>query len=324
MKLLATFALVLLSLIAITFLFFSSRASALANADRDLAIRAQLIANSIEMTLETRKVEVFTFAALPSLRGFVASDEDTRPSRIAVAQSELQSLVAADPLIRAASILDPGGIVVLTTDASMNADWSERAFVRQAMTGHIYASPPARDFGEVSQYFSAPILDNAGNVAGVLVVRVAVEELWSSVQSVTDVLILDEEGVRIADTSTPPHTFAAIAPFSNEAELRVLREKRYGSETLQIYVSPLVTLSSQLKGNNAFVSFPDPAGRSMRAAIRKIGTNPWTVIVMTPEDAILSSTDLAFLRAFVLGMVLILAAESLAYFVFRRTRIETP
>ncbi len=306
--------------IATVFSFSSARSRVLDDADRDLGTRAQLIANSIDLLLQNRMVEAFTFAALPSLRGFVTSDAETRPSRIAVAQSELQSIVAADPLITAASIVDTQGIVILTTDASMNADWIERAFVRQAMMGHLYASAPARDFDVVSEYFSAPILNNAGNVAGVLVVRVAVEELWSLLPNVFDVLVLDENGVRIADSSMTPRIFAAIAPLSNDALARVLGEKRYGTEIVQIYVSPLPELASQLKGSNPLVSFPDASGKSMRAAIRRIGTNPWTVVAMTREDVILASINWSFWQAFGLGILVTLAIGALVRFDWRGAR----
>jgi non-ribosomal peptide synthetase component E (peptide arylation enzyme) len=88
-------------IIATVFSFFSARSRALDDADRELGARAQLVANSIDLFLQARMVETLTFAALPSLRGFVTADETTRPSRIAVAQSELQSIAAADPLITA-------------------------------------------------------------------------------------------------------------------------------------------------------------------------------------------------------------------------------
>jgi C4-dicarboxylate-specific signal transduction histidine kinase len=183
------------------------------------------------------------------------------------------------------------------------------------MMGHLHASAP-RDFDSVSEYFSA-ILDNAGKVEGVLVVRVAVEEFWSLLPNVLDILVLDENGVRIADSTMTPRIFAAIAPLSNESMVRVLGEKRYGAEIVQIPVSPLPVLASQLKANNTFISFPDSSGNSMRAALRKVGTNPWTVVAMIREDAILATINETFWQAFGLGVLVTLGIGSLTYFAWR-------
>ncbi len=299
------------------FLFNSARLRALADADRELATNARLISDSVDRLLQIRMVETFTFAALPSLRGFLASDETTRSSRMAVAQSELQSIVEADPLIAAASIVDVKGGVIATTDESMYADWSRREFVQEGMRGHLFASGPARDFGDVFQFYSAPVLDNAGSVAGVLVVRVNGQELWSVVNSVENVIVVDENSVRIADSSTAPQIFAAIAPLSNDAMARALANKRYGEELSQIIVAPLPSLASQLKNSSASISFTDSGGARMRAAVRTIGTNSWSVIVMKREDILFSSSSAMLWQAFGLGVAVTLVIGSVVFFVWR-------
>ncbi|MDE3090872.1 MAG: cache domain-containing protein, partial [Chloroflexota bacterium] len=114
MKRFFVFGIIALALLVPSFYLFDSnlRARVLADADSALAARARGSADSVDRTLQFRMTEVFTFAALPSLRGFAASDENARPARAATAQAELQSIVAADPNIRAASILDPLGTVI--------------------------------------------------------------------------------------------------------------------------------------------------------------------------------------------------------------------
>ncbi|MBI4790096.1 MAG: cache domain-containing protein, partial [Chloroflexi bacterium] len=172
-RLLAHVALALIILAAMFMLVgVQERARALAEAQRDLASHAQFTANALDRVLQIRMTQTFTFAALPSLRGFAASDEAARPAHAVIAQTELQAIAAADPNVRACSITDIGGNVILTTDGSMNKNWGERLFAREALAGQLHASVPSRDFGEISQYYSAPILDNAGNVAGALVIRV--------------------------------------------------------------------------------------------------------------------------------------------------------
>jgi hypothetical protein len=61
--------------IGLYFVDANLRARALTDADRALAAQARLFANSVDRLLQWRMSEAFTFAALPSLRGFAASDE---------------------------------------------------------------------------------------------------------------------------------------------------------------------------------------------------------------------------------------------------------
>jgi len=291
---------------------YTARGRAIADADRTLAARARMIADTIDRTLQWRMTEAFTFAALPSLRGFAASDETERPARTVVALVELKAMVAADSSIRVASIVDPLGEVVLTTDSSMRADWGNRVFVREALAGHLYASAPSRDFGEVSQFYSAPIIDNAGNVAGALVVRVAVQELWGALSAPPEVMLVDENGVRIVDRSVAPQTFTALVPLASAVYARVLLEKRYGVEVTQISATHLDALADAIgQDKTATLTYRDANGRAVRAATQRIATYPWTVIVFQDEDTVLVPSRDAVVEAIGLGAVALIAGAIL-------------
>lgn len=286
--------LVVLVLIALVVwvVYSDSRARALAVSQRALETRAQAVAQAVDHTLELRMVEVFTLAALPSIRGFAASDETARPARTAVALSELQSIVAADPDVRAASITDVDGTVILTTDNTMNADRQQRVFIREALAGHLHASVPVREFGEISQYYSAPILNNARAVAGVLFIRVAVQEMWDLLTVQGNVLIVDSDGVRIADHSSAPQTFVALAPLPPQTTAQILGESRYGVETTQIRATNLTELANAVKRDKpTSVTYHDVQGKVNYGAIRSLDTNPWKVIAFESEDTMFGAAS---------------------------------
>ncbi|MBI3537093.1 MAG: cache domain-containing protein, partial [Chloroflexi bacterium] len=259
---------------AIYFTDANLRASARENAQRDLSARAKNLADAIDRNLQARLIQTLTFAALPSLRGFAASDETGRASRTAIAQNELQAFVAADPNLRAAFILDAAGSVVLATDETMRASFAERLFFRAAMSGQLFASAPAKDFGEVSQYYSAPLIDNAGNVAGVLVLRVAVQEFWNGIGK--NEMVVDENGILIADGSDKPQTFFALAPIAGETYNQLIAERRYGAEQGALRFSNRAALASFSKVDNAggFV-FSDANTPTTFGATRRLQTNFW-------------------------------------------------
>lgn len=281
--------LVLLALV-IWVVYSDSRTRALSVSQRALEARAQAVAQAVDHTLELRMVEVFTLAALPSIRGFAASDETARPARTAVALSELQSIVAADPNVRAASITDENGTVILTTDNTMKAEKGQRVFVREALAGHLHGSVPAREFGEISQYYSAPILNNSRTVAGVLFIRVAVQEMWNLLDAQGNVLVVDSDGVRVADHSASPQPFVALAPISAQTTAQILGESRYGLETTQIRSTSLTELASAAKRDKpTSVTYHDVQGKVSYGAIRPMEMNPWKVIAFESEDTMLAA-----------------------------------
>ncbi len=258
-------------------------------------------------------IQTLTFAALPSLRGFAASDEAGRASRAAIAQNELQAIVAADPNVRAASILDTDGIVVLATDQTIQSSWGERLFFREALNGGLHASVPSRDFSEVSQYYSAPLIDNAGMVSGVLVIRVAVQELWGVLgtegnKGTGGTLLVDEYSVVIADTSEKPQTFTALAPMAGETYNRLIAERCYGAEQGAIRFGNQTALANQIKLDNVpTFSFRDANDRANLAAARRLQTNAWRVVVFQTEDSIVVPARGALIETLKFGAVAFLA-----------------
>lgn len=285
------FILAILALVIFAVMFLAAgilaRDRALADADRELMTRAQFVAHALDRTLQQRMIQAFTFAALPSLRGFAASDETTRDARAAIARTELAAIVNADPNIRAATIVDKNGIVIMTTDDAMYANWRARVFVSTALRGHLHASPPAREANAVVQFYSAPILNNAGDVAGALVLRVNAQEMWNALAAPYDVIVVDEIGVRLMDRSYT-QLFVALAPVPADLAAQSLMEKRYGTEITEIRSTNLTDLASAAqRGGAAQLVYRDATGRAIHAATQRITTNSWTVIVSESEDDIL-------------------------------------
>lgn len=283
------------------FIFFQSYISmyerALADADEILTERAQTLADAIDRTLQQRMVQVFTFAALPSMRGFAASDAEDRDARRVVAYNELHSITRADPDVRAASIIDVLGNVVLATDATLNTNWGMRPFVRDALAGRLHASVTIFEFDELSQFYAAPILDNRGEVAGALVLRVATQEWWSALGGKNDVMVIDEYGVRIADRFPKPLLFTSLAPLPADTVTRVITEKRYGAQVTQINATPHSDLMEAVnRGDTRATTFHDAAGQSYRAVIRRTKMNPWGVIAAMSEATVFAPVHTAIIE----------------------------
>ncbi len=251
----------------------------------ELDAEAERVAGEIDRLLQLRMRQTFALAALPSLRGFAAADPSTRSQRGAVASNELHAWLAADPPVREVFIVDRQGHTLLTTGEDWQGDWSARAFIKNSLAGELDVSPPSRDVGEFSQYYSAPILDNGGNVAGALVARIAAQELWQVVRaaSVGDdraIVLSDENGVRLADGGDPARNLVAWAALTTEQQTRVVKEQTYGSQVAILPATNFRHAAQTLTAGSPDTLAPGDVGAS-KVGARRLTSKPWTVVVLS-------------------------------------------
>jgi hypothetical protein len=246
---------------------------------------AQRTANEFDRLLTLRRQQVFSFAALPSIRAFAASAPEARSARAAVALNELQSLVASDKRVREAFIVDQTGRVNMTTLEGWDDDLSNRQFVRQALAGQIAVSAVARDRGEFSNYYAAPILNNNGDVAGALVARIEAQELWGVLPSSSTwyVVLADENGVRLDDTGDPARRLAAFAPLEAERATQVANNQTYGAELPQVRATNLQRAQDLLTAG-ALDRLRGSDFNASDVAAQRLVSKPWTVLVISSQS----------------------------------------
>jgi Cache domain len=269
---------------------------------------ANSLAAELDSLLQLRLTETFTIAAFPSIRAFAATDPASRAERAAVALNELQAWVAADAPVREVFVVDAQGKTILSTGKDWNQDWSMREFVSAALAGKLDVSAVSHDVNEFSQYYAAPILDNRGSVAGALVVRIAAQELWGTVNAESDksrgiyAVLVDENGVRLADGGDATLIMAALAPLPMEQQTRVTREYTYGAQVSLVRATNLDRAAELIRSGAEDTLAPSDFDVKSLAA-QRLATKPWTVLVLSaapPTGPILSRFFLPLLAA-VLG-----------------------
>lgn len=248
--------------------------------------RAQAVrlARELDRLLQIRLREVFTIAAFPSMRAYAASDPAARAQRAAVALNEMQAWVAADPQVREVFIVDLQASMLLGTGkVDRRAAWGVRRFIKNALAGQLDVSAPSRDGGEFSQYYVAPILNNGGEVAGALVVRVAAQEMWEVFDNAGGesnfAVLVDENGVRLAESGDAKRTLVAFAPLTVEQQARLLSERTYGAEVTSIPTTNFVRAQALLTAGALDQLTPADFGAEALGAQRLLA-KPWYVIVL--------------------------------------------
>lgn len=254
------------------------------NSTPDLAFNAQRTAREIDRLLELRMRQVFTFAALPSIRAFAASDPATRAQRAAVALNELRAWVAADTQVREAFIVDRSALVIMTTGEEWGSSLITRQFVRDALAGHVAISPVSHERGEISTYYAAPVLDNAGNIAGALVGRLAVQELWSTVGKGENwhTLLVDENGVRLEDTSDPAMRLVALGTVNATQGQQMVNEQIYGAQQTLVRAGDWARAQELAARGTLAQLQPRDVGAEV-IAVQSLVNKPWSVVVIQPH-----------------------------------------
>ncbi len=275
---------------------------------------ANQLALELDRSLQLRMKEVLTIAAFPSLRAFAASDPATRAQRATVANNEIQAWVAVDPPVREVFVLDKQGQMMLTTGNDWNKSWSSRAFVASALAGRVDVSPPSRDAGEYSQYYAAPILDNRREIAGALVARVEAQEIWGAVWGTTEhySMLVDENGVRLADGGDPARRMTALAPLLSEAQTRVVNEQTYGSQIALVRATDWTNAARAVQDGTLESVRPADFGASDLGEAR-LKTKPWTVFVVQ-----VASSPLDTLSRMALPLAATLAVAALGAYLLAR------
>lgn len=249
--------------------------------------RAQTLAtqtaNELERLLQMRMKQTFALAALPSFRAYASSDITQRAGRATVALREMEALVQADKEIREVFITDALGFTILASSNKFGVNWAHREFVANALQGKLDASPPARDGGEFSSFYASPIIDNGGNVAGALVLRIVAQEVWNTVYAARETnccyaVLSDENGVRLADAGDQTKNFYAWAALDSPTVSRLVGSQQYGAEMAQWRNTNAPTVARALKQATPPARI-DADG--YQGAVAKLQTKPWTVFVVT-------------------------------------------
>lgn len=261
-------------------------ALSLGSKSRDLHFVSMQVAQELDRLLQLRQQQVFTIAAFPSIRAFAASTPETRTQRAAVALNELQAWVASDTNVREAFIVDEQGISIMTTNGGWGESWQHRGFIREALAGRLSASPVARDRGEFSTYYAAPILDNRREIAGALVARVAAQELWNAIPRGEGwfATLVDENGVRLADTGDVTRRLMSFGTLDARRTARIAQEQTYGAQQPVIRATNYPRAQDLLMRGALDELRASDLGASAIAAQRLV-SKPWTVLVIAPQPS---------------------------------------
>ncbi len=218
------------------------------------------------------------------------------------------------------ALLDRQGRAVVDTQAAgVGEDVSdEEYFAAPLQTRQPHVSPVlfAGTGGGASLYFTAPVFDAAGEIAGVLRMRYPAGILQELALQQNEragaqsfVVVFDENAIHLAHGTAPDTLFKLVGPAdaTRVAELQAARRLPVRSSIAELSTN-LPDLEQQLANaaTQPFFTAEDVAtgDRVNQVAVTTMRTQPWLVAFFQPQDVLLAPVEEQTRNVLVLGLVL--------------------
>jgi GAF domain-containing protein/HAMP domain-containing protein len=300
--------------------------------NESLKLAAQLTVNQMDNYISSTLNSLETEAELPLFRSFLKMDTTSR------ADSEeeknliatLRSLQATETIyVPEYAVLDRRGLNIYDTLASNigSSESTKNYFTEASNSGGAYAS--SVEFEEDSRvsflYFIAPIVDTDRSVLGYLRMQVDARILQSKLIEMSGVvgthsypILLDENGLRLADSANPNRLYHLVRTLDNNVYNLLIKQGRLPTYiAYNEIVSPVPEIESALFAGavNPYEFFDvnvqqEVTGILDTATYGALTNQNWTIVFLQEQSAIVAAQE-SLARTTTLIAILIAAAISL-------------
>jgi signal transduction histidine kinase/HAMP domain-containing protein/ActR/RegA family two-component response regulator len=274
---------------------------------RSLHVAASQIAFRLDAAMQANLNAVRTEAQSPTLVNYLTlpADERRHSAEERAVADLLETLINKDPVnISTYALLDRDGINVIDTTES-HIGWNESAadYYQEAVrTGqpyisHVRVSPEI--VGTLGFYYSQAVRDDSGEIVGVLRARYYAASIQKLIAESTGVageasfaILLDENLIHLAHGTEPLLILRPIVPLDPYKVSALQMARRLPAGPLEEPPLQLYELQEGLRNADTAPYFSTPLTSPnegiFAAAVAQVETQPWTVIVVQPEEVFLA------------------------------------
>jgi methyl-accepting chemotaxis protein len=290
----------------ITFLFseLQSRPTLISQATKAMQSDAQSRAALINTYISERLLDAQTLSQVPSVQTFIAANPNA-PDYRDLATHGAYALGAGsfrDKHYMTWTLFNPSGKPMLSYPLApqRHGQWIvppndlKQILALKTFASSVYYNPTTQK-AAIDIY--SPIVDTqhgTNALLGFMRATLNLDYIWSLVQEDKNnngdgsyAFILDENGVRIADTFSS-HLFTAIAPVSASVQQSVRDEARYGISS-NVPVLPDAALAHDLQTTaptDTFAIQPTGQHESFQVVRNTTSVVPWTYVVLSPTNTV--------------------------------------
>jgi hypothetical protein len=312
--------------------------------ESDAKTRVQLI----DTYFSERQLDVDTLTQIPSVQQFIAAPpapKDTFYQELtAHAAYALAAGIFRDKRYTSWQLYDPDGELRLYYPLNKAPELHGKSLVPpedietvrsgKKFISPVYYSPQVK---KASVYIYSPIyIQPKGQTStnptylGFVRATLTLDYIWNIVNEDLGnngkgsyAFILDENGVRIADTDAE-RLFKAVAPLQLEVQKQIKRDARYGSTTTSATVLPDDELAQHFRSQASMSTFQSqPTGQQEKFQVvqRTITTLPWKYFVLSPLSTVIAVADqqlqstllIAFTTSILIAIIGLLMGRGITY-----------
>ena len=305
--------------------YFQARQGLQQQAQAALGLDAQIVTNAIDTWHYQRWHDLEVIASLPAVQRVVRAGNVTTadPNDVRVAQDAVDALAVNSPEIESVALVEPRQAeFFITSDArTLGIKSPQRDYVQAALKGSLFVTGVtiSTTTNRPAIFHSAPIIDERGEVVGVIRSRSNLDQVTAAVQQArgrvgtggTGVL-LDANGLVIANGVDADWLLRPVGPIKPEVEQALITGSQWG--TSLVAPSPVgdTALAGAVGATVRFGFAWNVGGEPYEAMVQPLTATNWTYVAAEP----VSTFDAAardFLRnAALTGIVGLLLASALA------------
>lgn len=281
--------------------------------NESLRTATELTISQIDSFFETNLTSLNTEASLPSVISYLQTSPVIREGSVQEQQlrATLLSLKTKEALYSPSyAVINLLGINIYDTDSTsqgkseLNTDYfQESSAQKSAYVSSIEFIPNSRDS---YIYFITPIFDDTNTVIGYLRLRYDARILQEKLNQTAGIIgthsypiLLDENGIRLADTAEPNLLYRSIVPLSNETYNELLTANKIPSYIPQgQFVSEIPEVVSSIFNKNAqpydiFTVDLQTAqtGIPDSATYARLSTQPWYLVYLQEQTTLVASLN---------------------------------
>ena len=303
--------------------------SVLSNTQQTAVVLEEFVTQNLNaVRVEAQLPPLVNYLSVPVSERLPLAGRQTRSSLQAEVEATFETLVRRDVLnIASYALLDRQGTIV--------ADTHPQNVGRSDQNLDYFQNPMQTGFPAISEvvyskqdsapilYFSSPVRDREGEVIGVLLLRYRATVLQQIVSRSHPhpedlAILLDRDGLRLAQNDAPELILQPIAPISATelATLKQSHQTRPDQALEDVVAIPMLSQSLQNRGDLPFFAF-SYRGAIKQAVVVSLPRTDWSLVVakrqadfLAPIQAQLRNT---ILLGFISAVTVSLAAVALGY-----------
>ncbi len=309
-------------LITLAYSELSSRPELISQANIAMQTDARTRVELIDSYLTERLLDAETLSQVPTVWTFLATPPQLETADLTIhAKYALVAGLFRDKHYTVWTLFDTKGNARLNYPTNTTEQHGKYvvplAELQQVLLGKSFISPvyyhPVTHKASIDIY--SPIVDTATSdplLLGFIRSTLNLDSIWNIVASGNGAngngsyaFILDENGVRIADTNSSL-LFTAIAPLPAQAASVISDEARYGSQNAVPVQANSTTVS--LHQNKTFQMTPADRSESYQVAQHAVTTVPWTYFVLSPVSTVTAVANQQLLTTSIIALAVLLLA----------------